>query len=146
MLRCRYCHHLPREECGAIRMMRGALQWRLPERLRLSRRRAMVVASVLVLVVATALAVVAASKARTPEQRAAQASPPSPSLITVNVTTGQVVDELRLDGRIARTSTVEVNGPAAVEGTSRLVVTRTPVKAGDSVSVGRLVAEVSGRP
>ncbi|MBB5869972.1 peptidoglycan hydrolase-like protein with peptidoglycan-binding domain [Allocatelliglobosispora scoriae] len=99
-----------------------------------------------VLVAATVVAWIAATTARTPGQRAAQAAPPSRSMITAPVTSDRIVDQLLLDGVLARSATVVVPGPTAVEGATKLVITKVPVKAGDTVNAGKVLAVVSGRP
>jgi len=95
---------------------------------------------------ATGGAFYAAGRSRTPQQQAVQAQPPPPSVVTAKVRRGQLVDELRLDGTLARASSVAVTGPSAVDGADKLVVTGVHVKVGDSVNAGDLLVAVSGRP
>ncbi|HEX6360726.1 hypothetical protein [Actinophytocola sp.] len=109
------------------------------------RRRILTVLGLVVVVGGTALAWYVAAGARTPGQRAAAAAPPPPSVITAEVTGGELVDSLTLPGVFARANTVPVLGPAAV-ATGKAVVTALPVAAGAQVGNGTLVAEVSGRP
>ena len=109
------------------------------------RRRILQVVAVLVVVGGTALAWHVAAGARTPGQRAAEAAPPPPSVITAKVTDDELVDSITLSGVFARANTVAVRGPATV-ATGAAVVTKLPVAAGAQVENGTLVAEVSGRP
>ncbi|MFD7440995.1 peptidoglycan-binding protein [Streptomyces sp. NPDC059909] len=86
-----------------------------------------------------------AAQARTPEQRAANAAPPSASQITGEVSGEPLVERLELTGTVATAGRTTVTGSPPA-GTSRAVVTALPVKAGDRITAGSPVVEVSGRP
>lgn len=98
------------------------------------------------LAAATVAAWVAASQARTPAQRAADADAPSPSTITVEVESGQLVDELVLQGTVTRRERTTVPGPGGTAEGAQSVVTALPLAPGDTVYPGTVLAEVSGRP
>ena len=84
---------------------------------------------------------VAASLLVSPEQRAASALPPEPSVITAEVS----VDGLART--VAASATVEFERTYSVDGSAgATVVTRNPVTVGDEVSVCEPVAELDGRP
>lgn len=109
------------------------------------RRQAVVTTAIVVAVVAATLSIWAvASRARTPAQRAAEAAPPSPSVLTAVVAEGPLSDAFTLDGRLSRRSRVSIQGPTVTDG--RSVITDLPVKRGSRVQNRQLVAVVSGRP
>ncbi|MEU1747659.1 hypothetical protein [Micromonospora arida] len=108
-------------------------------------RNAVTTAAIMVAVVAATLSVWAvASRARTPAQRAAEAAPPPPSVLTAVVEEGPLSDEFTLEGTLTRQSRASVQGPVVAIG--RSVVTDLPVKEGSRVGNRQLVAVVSGRP
>jgi hypothetical protein len=88
----------------------------------------------------------AAREVRTPTQRAAVASPPPPSRVTVPVRRGELADEVALEGVLGRANGVDIAVPAQVDGASRVIVTRLPVKQEQEVYNGQVLAETSGRP
>ncbi|MEV6298309.1 hypothetical protein AB0M02_02770 [Actinoplanes sp. NPDC051861] len=96
------------------------------------------------LAAATASSWIVASRARTEQQRAALSEPPPPSVVTARVETGELVDEIVLEGVLGRENTVVVKGPPA--GGVRPVVTSLPMRSGDVADAGDVLAEVSGRP
>lgn len=73
-----------------------------------------------------------------PEQRAANASPPPPSVITAVVKTGTLASTINV-----RTTLVLAN-----ESTTSIskVVTRAPVSAGQEVTQGQVLLELEGQP
>lgn len=89
---------------------------------------------------------IAASQARTPEQRASSAAAPPRSSVTVPAEAGPLVDRKRWDGTLTRSSTLTVKGPESGAGAARQVVTRLSLKPGRRLSNGAVAAEVSGRP
>jgi hypothetical protein len=111
------------------------------------RRRLVIVLSMAALLGLTLAAVMVARSARSPGQIASSATPPGPSTVTVPVTaephtltavaTGSVSEQV-----VARLATPQ--SPAA-EG-ALPVLTKVLVSAGDSFSLGDVVAEISGRP
>ncbi|MEU8003928.1 hypothetical protein AB0B66_22455 [Catellatospora sp. NPDC049111] len=112
----------------------------------MNRRRLLTLGGAIGLSVTTGAAVYAAGQAHTPSQRAAQAAPPEPSVVTAPVKRGRLADETVVEGRLQRAVTVNVPAPAAVDGGARLVVTRLAKKVGASVASGDVLLEVSGRP
>lgn len=101
---------------------------------------------VVVALAASGSAWLAASQARTPEQRAASAAAPPRSSVTVPAEAGPLVDRRTWDGTLARSSNLVVRGPESGEGAARQVVTRLSVKPGTKLANGSLGAEISGRP
>ncbi|MER8042421.1 hypothetical protein [Streptomyces sp. NPDC094032] len=89
---------------------------------------------------------IAASQARTPEQRASSAAAPPRSSVTVPAEAGPLVDRKRWDGTLTRSSTLTVKGPESGAGAARQVVTRLSLKPGQRLANGAVAAEVSGRP
>ena len=112
-----------------------------------SRRRKAVGLVVLVAVLAGAVGWFAGSRIVSPSEAAARAQPPAPSLITAPVERKVLSDDYITRGSVFSTQTIGV-GPAIIADApgGRSVVTRGPVSAGDRVSSGQVVLEVSGRP
>ncbi|MFJ8842831.1 peptidoglycan-binding protein [Streptomyces cyaneofuscatus] len=110
-----------------------------------SRRTTVAVVSAAVLLGACGSVWWIAAQARTPEQRATNAAPPDASQITGTVSAEPLVERLELTGTVAAASRTTMTGTAP-SGAVRAVVTELPVKTGDTVNVGDVVAEVSGRP
>ncbi|MGI5242293.1 peptidoglycan-binding domain-containing protein [Dactylosporangium sp. CA-139066] len=98
------------------------------------------------LALASVAAVQSAGRARTPAQSAARAAPPPPSVVTVAVEAGELIDATAYDGQLQREFEVDVPAPARVAGAAALVVTATPMVAGGPVRSGQVLVEVSGRP
>jgi hypothetical protein len=113
-----------------------------------SKRRLVIRSSALVgvLVAATVTAVIVARHARTPNQRAAEAAPPKPSVVTAEVSQGSLVAQQLLTGHLTRTDEVTVSAPTSVAGASAVVVTKMPLSVGQITTPGTVLAEVSGRP
>lgn len=110
------------------------------------RLRRLILAAVLILAIGAALgAWIAGTHIKSPSEAAADASAPSPSTLTGDVVTRSISRAITAQGEFALPSTTTIFVTAAV-GSDRLVVSRIPVKPGDSVREGELVAEVSGRP
>ncbi|MFB7371565.1 hypothetical protein ACFC0D_17145 [Streptomyces sp. NPDC056222] len=103
-------------------------------------------AGVVVALAASGGAWLAASEARTPEQRAASAAAPPRSGVTVPAEAGPLVDRRTWEGTLTRSSNLVVRGPESSEGAARQVVTRLSLKPGGKLANGSLGAEVSGRP
>lgn len=83
------------------------------------------------------------SRVRSPDQVAAEAEPPPPSLITAEVTERVLAERFSVVGYVTAGSITE-RPVLAGEGSS--VVTRLPATAGETVEAGSLLAEVAGRP
>lgn len=111
-----------------------------------SRRRVAGAVAAICFLVASLWAWHAASEARSPAQRAALAQPSTPSLVTAPVAAGPLVDSITVAGVLTRSTVITVTGPTEGAGVSRQVVTSLPVKAGDKVRAGQVIAQVSGRP
>jgi len=83
--------------------------------------------------------------ARTPDQVAADAKPPAPSMLTAAVERREMTDSVVLRATIATASRLDVAGPTLPEGTQP-VVTRPAVAVGSTIEEGSVLAEVGGRP
>ena len=81
---------------------------------------------------------------RSPEQVAADADPPAPTLMTARVSRGTVTRAIVVRGSVTRGGSVDVAAvaPAGVDP----VVTRQPLRVGQSVRPGMVLTEVSYRP
>ncbi|MCT9074987.1 peptidoglycan-binding protein [Streptomyces fulvoviolaceus] len=110
-------------------------------------RRRWVVAVALGAVLATLGGLGAALLVKSPAQVAAEAGAPSPDVLTAPVEHRVLTSSVITRGQVVAGQTVEVipQVPAG-EGAARAVITRIPVRAGDTVKAGRLLMEVSGRP
>lgn len=84
----------------------------------------------------------AASAFRSPEQIAANASPPPPSVVTAPVKFGTLQRTVEVTVRFAREREATVSLPPVADA----VVTRSMVEAGATVSAGALLAELNGGP
>lgn len=112
-----------------------------------SARRRSAYALVAVGVVLTLLLVLSAfalGRLRSPDQVAADAQPPPPSLVTVAVEERDLTDHFVTRARPDTGSTLIVRLAAA--STPLSVVTALPITVGTEVREGQLLAEVSGRP
>lgn len=98
--------------------------------------------AVVLLSVAAALA---ASGERSPEQAAADARAPSPSVITVPVERRVLAEEVVTRGDVVAQGSVSVPSPSLPPG-SLPVVTQLLVKAGQRVALGAALLAVAGRP
>ncbi len=100
-----------------------------------------------VLAVGVALGWWAASQARTPQQQAALAAPPDPSVIAVPLEQRQLVRTLALTCTVGTSfrTTVAPSVTGAEDGLSA-VVTALPLATGDDVTEGTAVVEVAARP
>jgi peptidoglycan hydrolase-like protein with peptidoglycan-binding domain len=81
---------------------------------------------------------------KSPQEQAAAAGPPSPSVLTAGVEQRVLNQTLVLRGDVGAAQSMEVT-PSA-KGTGKPVVTAVRVKEGDAVQSGAVVLEVSGRP
>ncbi|MBF9128850.1 peptidoglycan-binding protein [Plantactinospora sp. S1510] len=105
--------------------------------------------SVLVVAIGSAVlstgGLVASTFVRSPQQMAANARAPQPSLITAVVERRVLESTLVTRGQVAPATTIEVS-PVAAQGATIQVVTAVRVRPGDEVQVGRVLLAVSGRP
>ncbi|MFI7354445.1 peptidoglycan-binding protein [Streptomyces avidinii] len=85
---------------------------------------------------------------KSPAQVAAEAGPPAQGVLTAEVERRVLARTVVMRGTVAADQSVAVSpqGMRSGEGTGAAVVTKLPLKAGDPVTAGRLIAEVSGRP
>ena len=98
------------------------------------------------LVASTALGFLAGTAVRSPAQVLADTAPPGPTLLTEAVRIGTVARSVAFDGVVERAYVSAVPAPAVAAESSSAVVSRLPLREGDVVRNGTLVAEVSGRP
>jgi len=85
----------------------------------------------------------AATFIKSPQQVAAEAAPPSPSLITATVEKRVLQQAVVLRGTVEPDRALDVK---TVLGSGRSVISRRTVKAGDRIAAGSVLAEISGRP
>ncbi|MEJ3747873.1 peptidoglycan-binding protein [Actinomycetes bacterium KLBMP 9797] len=88
---------------------------------------------------------VASTFVRSPQQTAASARAPQPSLITAVVERRVLESTLVTRGQVAPATTIEVS-PVTAQGATIQVVTAVRVRPGDEVQTGRVLLAVSGRP
>jgi peptidoglycan hydrolase-like protein with peptidoglycan-binding domain len=86
----------------------------------------------------------ASTLVKSPQQVAAEAEPPVASVITAPVERRVLRETVALRGTVAPGKTIKVTAPRT--GADRAVITRAPVKKGQRIRAGGVVAEVSGRP
>jgi peptidoglycan hydrolase-like protein with peptidoglycan-binding domain len=110
-----------------------------------SRRRTITLALVAALAVVGA-ALTAASKIESPQQAAAKALPPTPSVITATVQRTVLSETVDAQGQVSAGQTVNVSGAGAAPPGDEPVVTAMPLHAGEEVYSGQLLVEVSGEP
>ncbi|MFJ8012776.1 peptidoglycan-binding protein [Streptomyces sp. NPDC096339] len=84
---------------------------------------------------------------KSPAQVAAETGPPAQGLLTAEVERRVLAQKVVMRGTVVADQSVEVAPqPRSAEGAGTPVVTKLPLKAGDPVAAGQLLAEVSGRP
>ncbi|MET7529003.1 peptidoglycan-binding protein [Streptomyces goshikiensis] len=83
-------------------------------------------------------ALLATAVVKSPAQLAAEAGPPAQGVLTAEVERRVLAETAVTRGTVVADQSVTVAPPG--------VVTKLPLKAGDPVAAGRLLAEVSGRP
>lgn len=114
-------------------------------RRRTSSRRRTLLALLATAVLASVLAWGLATRIKSPVQAAAEAAPPSPSLITVDARMRRLTREVTARGEVVVSRTTEVM-VGEVSGADRMVVSARPARRGDLISEGDVAVEVSGRP
>lgn len=117
------------------------------DRLRRHRRRWVVVivtAAAVVLLVAVTATVVG-RQLRSPAQLAADAAAPPPSLVTAAVQRRVLAEPVVLRGTVQPGESIKLYPPPSALGTNS-VVTKVPVKVGDTVREGEVLLERSGEP
>ncbi|GAA0442149.1 peptidoglycan-binding protein [Actinoplanes capillaceus] len=80
---------------------------------------------------------------KSPQQAAAEAAPPAPSLITATVERRVLQQAVVLRGTVEPDRALDVR---PVPGEGRAVISRRTVRAGARVEAGTVLAEISGRP
>lgn len=95
-----------------------------------------------------ATAWLAGTRVQSPARAAARAAPPAPSLVTAPVEHRVLASTVIARGEVKPIATFSINGPTLATGSDAAagVVTGLWVSAGDEVSAGQRVVEVSGRP
>ncbi|WP_418959335.1 peptidoglycan-binding protein [Streptomyces tritici] len=89
----------------------------------------------------------AALLVKSPAQAAAEAAPPRPDVLTAPVEHRVLTSSVITRGEVVAGHTVDVIPQvAAGEGAARPVITKIPVRPGDTVRAGKVLMEVSGRP
>ncbi len=85
---------------------------------------------------------------RSPAQVAAETGPPAQGALTAEVERRVLAQTVVMRGTVAADQSVAVapQGMRSGEGAGAAVVTKLPLKAGEPVTAGQLIAEVSGRP
>ncbi|WP_314247971.1 peptidoglycan-binding domain-containing protein [Streptomyces sp. DSM 40907] len=85
---------------------------------------------------------------KSPAQVAAETGPPAQGALTADVERRVLAQTVVMRGTVVADQSVAVSpqGVRSGEGTGAALVTRLPLKAGDPVTAGQLIAEVSGRP
>ncbi|MFD9479493.1 peptidoglycan-binding protein [Streptomyces nojiriensis] len=85
---------------------------------------------------------------KSPAQVAAETGPPAQGALTADVERRVLAQTVVMRGTVVADQSVAVSpqGVRSGEGTGAALVTKLPLKAGDAVTAGQLIAEVSGRP
>ncbi|MFE6049590.1 peptidoglycan-binding protein [Kitasatospora sp. NPDC056446] len=109
------------------------------------RRRALLAVAAAAAVVAGA-GLGAASLIKSPAERAADTAPPPGTLMTAPVTRQALTQTTVVRGQVYPPTQYNVSPAAASTDITQLYVSALPVKSGDQVTDGRLLAEVSGQP
>ncbi|MGW6570954.1 peptidoglycan-binding protein [Streptomyces sp. NPDC054945] len=91
---------------------------------------------------------VATRLVKSPAQVAAETGPPAQGVLTADVERRVLARTVVMRGTVVADQSVAVSpqGVRSGEGTGTAMVTKLPLQAGDPVTAGRLIAEVSGRP
>jgi peptidoglycan hydrolase-like protein with peptidoglycan-binding domain len=109
------------------------------------RRRFVLVAVLVVAVAIAAFGIASPLWVKSPQQLAAEAAPPSPSVVTAPVEQRVVTQTVVLRGVVTSRQVFEVVTATSGEGAPP-VVTEVRVQQGDEVHAGEVILEVSGRP
>ncbi|TQL76451.1 hypothetical protein FB566_1981 [Stackebrandtia endophytica] len=99
----------------------------------------------LLCLVLTGAAFLAGQWIKSPEQRAAEAAPPAPTMLTVPIEERVLSDTVAVRGVVEAERSIEVV-PGAAAGAQRLIVSGVRVSVGDTIRSGEVLAVVSGRP
>lgn len=82
----------------------------------------------------------------TPTQREALAAPPPPSEVTAPLESRVVADQVVTRGEVAASQSQDALRGRVPADSTRVIITRLPVKVGASVPPGKVAVELSGRP
>ncbi|MFE1416283.1 peptidoglycan-binding protein [Streptomyces sp. NPDC058746] len=119
----------------------------LPEASGLARGRRVVLGVVAGAALMAVGGLLATTLVKSPAQVAAETGPPSQGPLTAEVERRVLAQKVVMRGTVVADQSVEVAPqPRSAEGAGTPVVTKLPLKAGDPVAAGQLLAEVSGRP
>ncbi|SDS57878.1 Putative peptidoglycan binding domain-containing protein [Streptomyces sp. TLI_053] len=112
-----------------------------------TRRRGLLAAVVIGSVLVGAAGAGAAALLKSPAQVAAETAAPEPDTLTAPVEHKVIADLLVTRGKVTAASTTDISVPSGggAPGT-RPLVTKVKVKAGDQLSHGKVLFEMSGRP
>ncbi|WP_354641530.1 peptidoglycan-binding protein [Kitasatospora camelliae] len=113
---------------------------------RLARRRRLLLLTTVLAAVAAGGGLAAASLVKSPAERAADTAPPPPTLITAPVTSRVLTRSTVVRGQVYPPTRYDVAPAAASTEITQLYLSEAPVRAGDQVANGQLLAEVSGQP
>lgn len=108
-------------------------------------RRALITVLVCAVVV-TAGGWVGAQFITTPQQVAARARPPAPSVLTADVESRVVSDTVVTRGDVGYSHVVNVLAGRTVAGAAATVITALPIGIGGEIQPGAVLAQLSGRP
>lgn len=116
-----------------------------------SRRQRVLLGVALVAAAASTAGLVASAFIKSPEQQVAETKAPPASLLTATVDNRVLSQTVTIHGTVGASSTFPLRLQSAAAGTgtpgaSVQVLTRTHIKAGDRVTPGEVLLEVSGRP
>ncbi|MBD0672198.1 peptidoglycan-binding domain-containing protein [Streptomyces sp. CBMA156] len=131
----------PDEPSGALREEPGG-----PGRPRMARRRRALLAVAATAAVVAGGGLGAASLIKSPAEQAADTAPPPSTLMTAGVTKQVLTQTTVVRGQVYPPTQYNVTPAAASTDITQLYVSALPVKSGDEVVNGRLLAEVSGQP
>lgn len=110
-----------------------------------SRRRVLAIALIVGLAGA-GVALAAASRIESPQQAAASAHAPSPSVITATIRRTVLAETITAQGTVTAGDTVAVTGGGTAPAGEKPVVTAMPLKVGEAVYPGQVLVQVCGRP
>ncbi|CAM5460661.1 peptidoglycan-binding protein [Streptomyces atroolivaceus] len=113
----------------------------------LDRRRRALISVLAGSVVLTGAGVAAAAFIKSPAQAAADTGPPPASVLTAAVEKKVLSETVITRGKVASSQRITVSGEGAGgKDAGRSVVTKVAVKEGQSLRMGQLLLEISGRP
>ncbi|MFJ8442775.1 peptidoglycan-binding protein [Kitasatospora griseola] len=111
----------------------------------LSRRRRALLVVVAGAVVVSGAGMAAATLIKSPAQAAADTKPPEPDVLTAQVERRVLTSSVVVRGTVTAGQSIDV-APLGGSTGGKPVVTKLPVKVGNSVTAGQLLLETAGRP